>query len=139
MSLVYPFFLNADWLQLSCIMFADVSHWVLNVCDYSPTKHQQDNNSPFECYWPAKSMKERETLEMRVHLLYMCLTHSPTRGSTKCLMFSWEHKWMALLLYTLLMCNYNSDEKRAIIIALMRHSSFALAHYIEKLLLRCSV
>lgn len=72
--------------------------------------------------------------EMRVHLLYMRLTHSPTRGTIKCLMFSWEHNWMALLLYTLLMCNYNSDEKRAIIIALMRHSSFAFAHYWKALI-----
>ncbi len=36
---------------------------------------------------------------------------------------------MALLLYTLLMCNYYSDENRAIIAALMRHISFALAHF----------
>ncbi len=115
-------------------MFVDVSHLVLNVCNYSPTKHQQDNNRPFECHWPVKSMKEKETLEMHVHLLYMCLTHSPTRGSTKCLMFSWENKWMALLLYTLLMCNYYSDENRAIIAALMRHISFALAHFWKALI-----
>lgn len=84
-------------------------------------------------------MKERETLEMHVHLLYTCLTHSPARGTIKCLMFSWERKWMALLLYTLLMCNYNSDEKRAIIIVLMRHSSFSLTHYWKALITMFSV
>lgn len=76
---------------------------------------------------------------MHVHLLYTCLTHSPTRGTIKCLMFSWERKWMALLLYTLLMCNYNSDEKRAIIIVLMRHSSFSLTHYWKALITMFSV
>lgn len=83
--------------------------------------------------------RERETLEMRVHLLYTYLTHSPTRGTIKCLMFFWEHKWMALLLYTLLMCNYNSDEKRAIIIVLMRHSSFTPTHYWKALITMFSV